>query len=43
MSKSLFDHIKGITFRKTKWEELTEEDKKSWTSKNEELLHLYLI
>ena len=32
MSKSLFDHIKGITFRKTKWEELTEEDKKSWSN-----------
>ena len=32
MAKSLFDHIKGITFRKTKWEELSEEDVKSWSN-----------
>ena len=32
MSKSLFDHIKGVTFRKTKWEELSEEDIKSWSN-----------
>ena len=32
MSKSLFDHIKGVTFRKTKWEELSEEDTKSWSN-----------
>lgn len=31
-SKSLFDHIKGVTFRKTKWEDLTEEDKSSWSN-----------
>ena len=32
MAKSLFDHIKGVTFRKTKWEELSEEDIKSWSN-----------
>lgn len=32
MSKSLFDHIKGVTYRKTKWEDLSEEDKKSWSN-----------
>lgn len=32
MAKSLFDHIKGVTFRKTKWEELSEEDVKSWSN-----------
>jgi hypothetical protein len=32
MAKSLFDHIKGVTFRKTKWEELSEEDTKSWSN-----------
>jgi len=32
MAKSLFDHIKGVTFRKTKWEELSEEDAKSWSN-----------
>ena len=31
-AKSLFDHIKGVTFRKTKWEDLTEEDTKSWSN-----------
>ena len=34
MSKSLFDHIKGVTYRKTKWEDLSEEDKKSWNLLN---------
>jgi len=32
MANSLFDHIKGVTFRKTKWEDLSEEDKKSWSN-----------
>jgi len=32
MAKSLFDHIKGVTFRKTKWEDLSEEDMKSWSN-----------
>jgi hypothetical protein len=32
MAKSLFDHIKGVTFRKTKWEELSEEDTKTWSN-----------
>ena len=32
MAKSLFDHIKGVTFRKTKWEELSDEDAKSWSN-----------
>jgi hypothetical protein len=32
MSKSLFDHIKGVTYRKTKWEDLSEEDIKSWSN-----------
>jgi hypothetical protein len=32
MAKSLFDHIKGVTFRKTKWEELSDEDTKSWSN-----------
>jgi len=32
MAKSLFDHIKGVTFRKTKWEDLSEEDTKSWSN-----------
>ena len=31
-AKSLFDHIKGVTSRKTKWEELSEEDKNSWSN-----------
>ncbi len=31
-AKSLFDHIKGVTFRKTKWEDLSEEDMKSWSN-----------
>ena len=32
MAKNLFDHIKGITFRKTKWEDLSDEDKSSWNN-----------
>jgi len=32
MAKSLFDHIKGVTNRKTKWENLSDDDKKSWSS-----------
>lgn len=32
MAKSLFDHIKGVTKEKIKWESLTEEDKKSWSN-----------
>jgi hypothetical protein len=31
-AKSLFDHIKGVTIRKTKWEDLSEEDTKSWSN-----------
>lgn len=32
MAKNLFDHIKGVTFRKTKWEDLSDEDKSSWNN-----------
>ena len=32
MSKNIFDHIKGVTFRKTKWEDLSEEDTASWSN-----------
>jgi hypothetical protein len=32
MSKNLFDHIKGVTLRKVKWEDLSEEDIKSWNN-----------
>lgn len=30
--KSLFDHLNGITFNKTKWESLSDSDKKSFSS-----------
>lgn len=30
MAKSIFDHLKGITKDKVKWESLSEDDKKSW-------------
>ena len=29
--KTIFDHLAGITFKKIKWEDLTEADKKSFT------------
>jgi len=29
--KTIFDHLAGITFKKTKWEDLTEADQKSFT------------
>ena len=29
--KTIFDHLAGITFKKTKWEDLTEADKKSFS------------
>jgi hypothetical protein len=32
MSKNIFDHIKGVTFKKTKWDELSDEDVKSWSN-----------
>lgn len=32
MAKNLFDHIKGVTFRKVKWEDLSEEDRSSWNN-----------
>lgn len=32
MSKSIFDHIKGVTIRKTKWENLSDDEKKSWSN-----------
>lgn len=28
-NKNLFDHLEGLTSKKTKWEDLTEEDKKT--------------
>jgi hypothetical protein len=31
-AKNIFDHLKGVTLRKTKWESLSEEDKKSWNN-----------
>ena len=31
-AKNIFDHLKGVTLRKTKWEDLSEEDKKSWSN-----------
>lgn len=32
MAKTLFDHIKGVTKEKVKWESLSEEDRKSWNN-----------
>lgn len=32
MAKNIFDHIKGVTFKKTKWEDLSDEDVKSWSN-----------
>jgi hypothetical protein len=32
MAKNLFDHIKGVTFRKVKWEDLSDEDRSSWNN-----------
>ena len=29
--KTIFDHLAGITFKKTKWEDLTEADQKSFS------------
>ena len=29
--KTIFDHLAGITFKKIKWEDLTDADKKSFT------------
>ena len=29
--KTIFDHLAGITFKKTKWEDLTESDQKSFS------------
>lgn len=32
MARNLFDHIKGVTKEKVKWESLPDEDKKSWNN-----------
>lgn len=32
MSKNIFDHIKGVTFKKTTWNELSDDDVKSWSN-----------
>jgi hypothetical protein len=32
MSRNIFDHIKGVTFKKTKWDDLSDEDTKSWSN-----------
>jgi hypothetical protein len=32
MAKNLFDHIKGVTKDKIKWETLADEDQKSWNN-----------
>lgn len=32
MAKNLFEHIKGVTKDKVKWESLPEEDMKSWSN-----------
>lgn len=32
MARTLFDHIKGVTKDKVKWECLSEEDRKSWNN-----------
>tara|TARA_R100000388_G_scaffold90357_1_gene71676 strand:+ start:144 stop:575 length:432 start_codon:yes stop_codon:yes gene_type:complete len=46
--KTIFDHLAGITFKKTKWEDLTEADQKSfspylinrWLSMSPELIEI---
>jgi hypothetical protein len=32
MARNLFEHIKGVTKDKTKWETLAEEDQKTWNN-----------
>lgn len=32
MAKNLFEHIKGVTKDKVKWESLSEEDQKTWSN-----------
>ncbi|WWT39366.1 clamp loader A subunit [Microcystis phage Mel-JY01] len=34
MAKNLFDHLNGITRDKVPWEDLTDEDRKSWNTYN---------